>query len=311
MKHVYDIASAQLTQASVVTIGVFDGVHAGHQHLVRQLVQEAHATGRQAVVVTFFPHPDVILKRLAGRYYLTMPEQKAAQLLKLGVDLVVTHPFDEQVRVMRAASFVELLLRHLRMQALWVGSDFALGYRREGDVAFLRDQGAQRGFVVHETDLLHREGHRISSTAIRQALQAGDVEAARAGLGRGYSVIGEVVRGEGRGRQIGFPTANVAVSEQQVIPVNGVYAGWAWVDGERYSAVTNVGVRPTFNGAGITVEAHLLDFQQDIYGQTLEVSFETLLRPEQRFNGIQELIAQIGLDVQAGRLALSRLESGG
>ncbi len=311
MKHVYDLAKAQLSQPSVVTIGVFDGVHTGHQHLIRQLVQEARRTGRLSAVVTFFPHPDVILKGLVGRYYLTTAEQKADQILKLGVDLVVTHPFNEQVRMMRAAAFVELLLRHLRMDALWVGADFALGYQREGDVTFLREQGVRHGFTVYETDLLFHGEHRVSSTAIRQALQVGDVETARIGLGRGYAVVGEVVRGEGRGRQIGFPTANVAVWEQQVIPANGVYAGWAWLGGERYSAVTNVGVRPTFNGSGVTVEAHLLDFQRDIYGQTLEVTFETRLRPEQRFSGIQALIAQIAADVEAGRRALSRLEMGG
>lgn len=305
MKHIYDLSQAQLQQPSIVTIGVFDGVHRGHQHLVKRLVTEAHSTGRQAVVLTFFPHPDQVLRHLQGRYYLTSSEQRADELVKLGVDCVVTHPFNDQVRQMRAASFVDQLLHHLHMTALWVGSDFALGYQREGNVDFLKAQGAEKGFAVREIDLLLNDGSAISSTAIREALQAGDVDRVRDWLGRGYTVIGEVVHGEKRGRKIGFPTANVNVWEEQVIPANGVYAGWAKLGNERFMAVTNVGVRPTFAGQGVTVEAHLLDFNRDIYGQQLSVSFETRLRPEKRFNGIDELIAQIKGDSDAGRAYLS------
>lgn len=304
MKHIYDLSQAQLQQPSIVTIGVFDGVHRGHQHLVKRLVTEAHATGRQAVVLTFFPHPDQVLRQLQGRYYLTSSEQRAAELVRLGVDCVVTHPFNDQVRQMRAASFVDQLMRHLHMTALWVGSDFAMGYQREGNVDFLKAQGAEKGFAVQEIDLLLNDGSAISSTAIREALQVGDVDRVRDWLGRGYTVIGEVVHGEKRGRQIGFPTANINVWEEQVIPANGVYAGWATLGNERFMAVTNVGVRPTFAGQGVTVEAHLLDFNRDIYGQQLSVSFETRLRPEKRFSGIDELIAQIKADSDAGRAYL-------
>lgn len=305
MKHIYDLSQAQLQQPSIVTIGVFDGVHRGHQHLIKRLVTEAHATGRQAVVLTFFPHPDQVLRHLQGRYYLTSSEQRADELVKLGVDCVVTHPFNDQVRQMRAASFVDQLLRHLHMTALWIGSDFAMGYQREGNVDFLKVQGTEKGFAVQEIDLLLNDGSAISSTAIREALQVGDVDRVRDWLGRGYTVIGEVVHGEKRGRQIGFPTANVNIWEEQVIPANGVYAGWATLGNERFMAVTNVGVRPTFAGQGVTVEAHLLDFNRDIYGQQLSVSFETHLRPEKRFSGIDELIAQIKADSDAGRTYLS------
>jgi riboflavin kinase/FMN adenylyltransferase len=306
MKHIYNLADAHLQQPSVVTIGVFDGVHRGHQYLIRQLVEEAHSTNRLAVVLTFFPHPDIVLRGLKGRYYLTTAEQKAEQLMKLGVDLVVTHPFNDETRQIRAAAFVDRLLEHLRLNALWVGEDFAMGYKREGNVPFLMQQGTEKGFSLHVIDLVHNEGGVITSTKIREALQAGEVEQANEWLGRSYEVVGEVIQGEQRGRKIGFPTANINVWEEQVIPANGVYAGWATLGGERFMAVTNVGVRPTFAGQGVTVEAHLLDFDRDIYGQQLAFSFDKRLRDEMKFAGIDALIAQIRVDVEAGRAYLSQ-----
>lgn len=299
--HIYNLSEAHLEQPSMVTIGVFDGVHRGHQYLIEQLVRAAHDSQQLAVILTFFPHPDVVLRHLEGRYYLTTPEQKARELLKLGVDYVITQTFDENLQHMRAAEFVDKLLEHLQMNNLWVGSDFALGYKREGNVPFLQLQGEEKGFQVKVLDLVKNNDHAISSTTIRQAIQGGEVGHAGKWLGRGYSVIGEVVHGEQRGRKIGFPTANVDVWAEQVIPANGVYAGWVHLGDERFMAVTNIGVRPTFEGQNVTVESHLLDFDRDIYGEQLEVTFETRLRAEKKFNGIQELIAQIGADVQAGR----------
>jgi riboflavin kinase/FMN adenylyltransferase len=305
MKHVYSLADAHLQQPSVVTIGVFDSVHRGHQHLIRQLVDEAHSTNRLAVVLTFFPHPDVVLRGLSGRYYLTTAEQKADQLTKLGVDLVVTHPFNDETRQIRAAAFVDQLREHLRLDALWVGADFAMGYKREGNVPFLTQQGAEKGFSLHVIDLVHNEGGVISSTKIREALQAGNVEQAREWLGRGYEVVGEVVKGSQRGRALGFPTANLAVWEEQVIPANGIYAGWVTVGGERYMAAISVGVRPTFDEQDITVEPYVLDFDRDIYGEQLTLSFETRLRDELRFDTIEALIEQIRADVEQTRAYLS------
>lgn len=307
MKHIYNLADALIEGRSMVTIGVFDGVHKGHQHLIRRLVDEAHVGGRQAVVLTFFPHPDVVLRGLTGRYYLTTPEQKAEQLGKLGVDWVVTHPFNDEVRQVRASAFVDALLNHLNLEQLWVGSDFALGYKREGNVSFLRDQGSSKGFSVHEIDLIVNGGDKISSTSIRDALQSGEVEQARGWLGRGYRLTGEVIHGEGRGRQIGFPTANMDIWKEQVIPANGIYAGWARLGDEVFMAATNVGVRPHFDGQNITVEPYLLDFDRDIYGQTLEISFEKLLRSEGKFESLGALVDQIGRDVDAARKFLGSI----
>ncbi|MCC6614905.1 MAG: bifunctional riboflavin kinase/FAD synthetase [Anaerolineae bacterium] len=308
MHHYYDLSQAHLDQPSVVTIGVFDGVHRGHQYLIRRLVAEARAQDKLAVALTFFPHPDVVLRHLEGRYYLTTPEERARLLGELGIDYVITQTFDESFRHIRAAHYVEMLQRHLHLSSLWVGADFALGYQREGNVTFLKEQGKSLGFEVDVIDLIvsNHDDMAINSTGIRAALLEGDIERANRWLGRPYILEGEVVHGEKRGRQIGFPTANIDVWDKMVIPANGVYAGWAHVGDERHMAVTNIGVRPTFNGSDVTVEAHLIDFNGDLYGQQLSLTFEKRLRPEKKFNGIQELIAQIGADVEDGRAYLSQ-----
>ncbi|PJF30306.1 MAG: bifunctional riboflavin kinase/FMN adenylyltransferase [Candidatus Thermofonsia Clade 1 bacterium] len=305
-QHITQLSAVQLTQLSVVTIGIFDGVHRGHQHLIRQVVESAHREGHLAAVVTFFPHPDVLLRGITGRYYLTTPEQRADLLAELGVDVIVTQHFDETIRHMRAAAFVDLLIAHLRMKSLWLTPDFALGYQREGDFAFLSAQGREKGFSVHSVDLLMDAQHRaIRSSAIRQALTEGDVAAVADLLARPYRVLGEVVHGDHRGRSIGFPTANLAVWTEQLLPAKGVYACYAYLGAERFAALTNIGSRPTFNGTETRVEAHLLDFDRDIYGQTLKLDFIARLRGEQRFSSVEALIAQISADVAQGRQLLA------
>ncbi|MBO9309405.1 MAG: bifunctional riboflavin kinase/FAD synthetase [Chloroflexi bacterium] len=306
-QHATQLSAVRLAQPSVVTIGIFDGVHRGHQYLLRKMVEAAHQADQLAVAVTFFPHPDVILRGITGRrYYLTTPEQRAELLFALGVDIVVTQPFDETLRRMRAADFVDMLLAHLRMASLWLTPDFALGYQREGDFAFLSAQGRQKGFRVQSVDLLLDDQHRaIRSSTIRQALAEGDVSAAAQLLARPYRVAGEVVHGDHRGRSIGFPTANLAVWSEQLLPANGVYACYAHLGDERLAAVANVGSRPTFGGTEVRVEAYLLDFDRDIYGQTLALDFVARLRGEQRFSSVDALIAQISADVAASRQLLA------
>ncbi len=311
-RHIRALEDVQLTEPSIVTIGVFDGVHLGHQRLIHRLVKEARESGRTSVVLTFFPHPDVVIKGVSGRYYLTSPEKRAERILDFGVDLVITHEFNESVRQLRAATFVEQLRRHLNMAALWVGPDFALGYKREGNVDFLRAQGEQSGFAVETVDLKMGDnpGMVISSSRIRDALLEGDVTGAAAMLGRPYALAGEVVLGDRRGCQIGFPTANIDVWAEQLLPANGVYACWAvTADGVRHPAVTNIGVRPTFDGDRLLVEAHLLDFDADIYGQNLKLTFQQRLRDEMRFDGVDALVAQISRDVATRRAILTQAGS--
>ncbi|MCE7947715.1 MAG: bifunctional riboflavin kinase/FAD synthetase [Chloroflexi bacterium CFX4] len=305
-QHAYQLSAVQLAQPSLVTIGIFDGVHRGHQHLIKQLVRAAHENGQLAAVVTFFPHPDVLLRGITGRYYLTTPEQRADLLAELGVDVIVTHPFDEATRQMRAADFVDALLAHLRMASLWLTRDFALGYQREGDFAFLSAQGQAKNFAVQAVDLLmDAENAVIRSATIRVALAEGAVEVAAQLLARPYRVAGEVVHGDHRGRAIGFPTANVAAWEGQLLPANGVYACYAQLGEERFAAVVNLGLRPTFEGSQTRLEAYLLDFDRDIYGQRLALDFVARLRGEQKFESIQALIAQISADAARGREILS------
>ena len=308
MPHVYRLEDAQPDAPTVVAVGVFDGVHIGHQALLRDLVARARERGYVPAVLTFHPHPDVVLGRASGRFYLTSPERRAELLAALGVEWVVTHPFDERVRRMRAADFVERVVRHLRMGELWVGADFALGYKREGDVDFLRAEGARRGFAVRAVDLLVSDGHGavVSSSGVRQALRAGDVERAARWLGRPYRLAGEVVRGDMRGRTIGFPTANLDVWAEQLLPANGVYAGWAQLGAERFMAVANIGNRPTFDHGAVTVEAHLLDFDRDIYGAQLAFDVVARLRAERKFAGVDALVAQIARDVERARAVLEQ-----
>lgn len=307
MVHVTSLNDVQLEQPSLVTIGVFDGVHRGHQQLIGGLVARAKASGHLTTVLTFFPHPDIVLRGLTGRYYLTTPDQRADELHKLGVDTVITQTFDDKFRHTRAADYVTQLSQRLKMSELWVGQQFALGYEREGDVGYLSKLGESLGYSVHAMDLVaDADQHVISSTSIRGLLQAGKVEQAAELLGRPFAIQAEVVKGDQRGRTIGFPTANLAVWSEQVLPAYGVYAGWATVDEMRYPAVTNLGVRPTFDGQRMAVEAHLLDFSGDLYGKALNLSFNFRLRGEQKFDGITALITQIRADVEAGQRLLSR-----
>lgn len=303
MIHVYSLQDVQLDQPSIVTIGVFDGVHRGHQALMQQLVTTAKETNQKSVVLTFFPHPDVVLRGITGRYYLSTDKYRAKLFGDLGVDVVVTSTFDEDLRTIRAADYVDSLVNYLNMKTLWVGADFAMGYQREGTVSYLAELGMQKSYEVHSLDLVtyNHDGKRISSSAVRSYLQAGAVDKATELLGRSYCVQGEVIRGDRRGHSIGFPTANMDVWNLQILPAYGVYAGWATLGDETFMAVTNVGVRPTFSGTDVTVEPHILDFDREIYGETLSLTFETRLRGEQKFNGIEELKAQLHKDIATGR----------
>lgn len=306
MRHITSLDEANLTQPSVVTIGAFDGIHRGHQYLIRRLREHAEASKQVPVVLTFYPHPEMVLRGFQPGFYLTLPDEKARLLGELGVELVITHPFNEEIRLIRAQAFVESLLIHLKMKSLWIGADFALGYKREGNVAFLQAQGQRQGFDVRVVDLMDAGGERVSSSRIRQALSNGEAAEASRLLGRPYQISGTVIKGNERGRTIGFPTANLAISKEKAIPAGGVYAGWAQVGSDHYSTVVNIGVRPTFDGtSNLTIEAHLLDYSGDLYGQEISLSFVDRLRDEQKFSGIEELVTQIQRDVEKGRELLS------
>lgn len=305
MEHITSIQSAMPDRPTSLTIGGYDGVHLGHQSVIKNLVKTAGAQGYRSAVLTFFPLPKQVLGQPAPRYYLTTPEERARLLSQLGIELVITQPFTVDLREMRAADFVEELLLRLDVREFWVGEDFALGHRREGDVDSLRAMGKSMGFVVRPVDFFTLEGMPISSSLIRSAIQQGRVEDAAQMLGRPFRLGGRVIVGDGRGRRIGFPTANLQVWDEQVFPMRGVYAATATVGTESVAAAVNIGVRPTVTTQAETViEAHLIDFSGDLCGEEISLDFVARLRDEIRFDGLEQLVAQVRRDIARTRQLL-------
>ena len=288
-----------------VAIGSFDGVHRGHQAVLQRMVAAAQKAGARTAVLTFFPHPKRVLQQLTNPYYLSTLDERVALLANQGIDLVITHPFNETVRKTRATTFVEQLCHYLDMRQLW-GGNFALGYQREGDVPYLRQLGAEKGYTVEQVEaMVTWDNEQVSSSRIRRSLREGDLAEVNGCLGRPYQISGSVIVGQQMGHTIGFPTANLDFWLEQLLPANGVYATCAWLDGTCHLAATNVGIRPTVDGQQITVETHLLDFNEDLYGRTLKLDFIERLRPEMKFPGLDALKKQIQADVQQVRQLLA------
>ncbi len=301
---------------SAVTIGTYDGVHLGHRHLLSRLRAEADRLGVPAVVVTFDRHPATVIRPASAPLLLTDIEQKLELLASCGVDLTVVVSFDAERAQEPAEDFVDEVLRGaLGARAIVVGEDFHFGHDRSGDVSLLRELGAQRGFGVVAVDLSGGDGTApVSSTRIRALVAAGDVAAAARLLARPHEVRGEVVHGNGRGGpQLGMPTANVAVAEGIAVPGVGIYAGWCRrADGSRCPAAISVGLRPTFReppGPGEVapaplVEAHLIGFDGDLYGERVGVAFAERLRDERHFERVEDLAEQMRADVAEARRVL-------
>ncbi len=297
MRHVL-LENARPMPGCVVTVGTFDGVHVGHRDVVEYVVARARAVGTPAAVVTFSPHPRAVLRGQPVPL-LTTIEERAALLSALGVDETVVIPFTPDVAALPAALFVEqVLVEKLGVGEVVIGYDHGFGRRREGNADLLRELAPRLGFRVDVIPAHVVEKHAVSSTLIRRLLvEAGDVAAAAPLLGRFYTLAGRVVAGDRRGRTIGFPTANLAVAPEKLVPARGVYAVWADTEGEgRWPAMMNIGTRPTFRGDEMRAEVHLLGFEGDLYEQTLRVEFIGRLRDEQRFEGIAALRGQLGRD---------------
>ena len=286
-----------ITQPVFLTIGNFDGVHRGHQMLVSELALAAHAGGGLAGLLTFEPHPVAVLRPELRAPRLTSNEERAELLTALGLDFVVVHPFTRETAATPAAEFVAALTAHLPLRELWVGPDFALGRGRDGNTERLADLGREMGFSVRVVPQFDWQGEPVRSSRVRGLLtEEGAVAQAGALLGRPYRVWGEVARGVQRGRKLGFPTANLRLPEDRLVPAYGVYACWAWRGEAGYPAVVNIGVRPSFDNGLRSVEAYLLDFSGDLYGETLGLSFIQRLRGEKKFADIDQLIEQIRSD---------------
>jgi riboflavin kinase/FMN adenylyltransferase len=288
----------------VVAIGNFDGAHLGHVHIFREARRLAGARSGETVVLTFEPHPAKVLAPTFAPPLITTAGRKLELLAAAGLDAVVIEPFDHALAAKSAEEFVrEVLAEGLGARQVVVGYDFTFGSKRSGDVHTLATLGQTYGFGVTVVAPVSVDGLVCSSTKIREFVLEGRVDGAAMLLGRDPEIEGEVVRGAGRGRTIGVPTANIA-SETELSPKNGVYAGWGerLSDGKRWGAAINIGTNPTFvSGNQVSIEAHLLDCDEDLYGQRLRVGFTERLRDEKRYSSRDELVAQIGHDIEQAR----------
>ncbi len=301
-----DLDHLSLTRDSALTIGVFDGVHRGHRHLIGALVEEARASGLLAGVVTFKNHPVTVLRPGTRVQFLTDVAERTRLLKDLGVDFVAAVAFDPELAQLSSREFLRILVRDLRMRKLVVGPDFAMGRGRDGSVETLPGLASDIGFEFKSVDLVTDPSGIVKSTAIRKRIVSGEVSGAAHLLGRNFSIQGIVAQGQKRGRELGFPTANLEVDSDLIIPSDGIYATWAHVESGSYMAATSIGLRPTFDdGENRTIEAFLLDFSEDLYGQTLRLEFVQRLRGEEKYDTIEALLEQIEKDVQDTRAALS------
>ncbi len=301
-----DIAGGPPPADTAITIGTFDGVHLGHRHLVRSLTEAAQRQGLTPIVLTFKNSPRSVLNPAAQLSYITDLESRLSLLHQPGIDRVVPVEFTRELSQLSAAEFVDALSKELGMKGLVVGPDFALGHRRQGDVATLREMGKTAGFWVETVNNFSLDDAPVKSSAIRELLAQGQVERVKHMLDRPFSLGGEVETGDRRGRELGFPTANLAPKPSMAVPGDGIYATWAIVDGVRYQGATSIGVRPTFGGGGDRrVETFLLDFSGDLYGKRMTLEFEQRLRGELAFSSVDALVQQMKQDVEQSRAVLS------
>ena len=305
MQIIQHLEEAQLPAETVLTIGAFDGVHRGHQALLCTVIERAHAAGRLSAVITFDPHPANVLSPQKPVRYITTTAEKAALLERLGLDVLVLMRFTTELANQPAEQFVQAIVKHLHPTELWIGRDFALGRNREGDFDRLTELGRRYGFRVEQVQPVFWNGSIVSSSRIRRLLAEGDMVAVADLLGWYYTLAGKVMRGHQRGRDLGYPTANIQVAADRALPRDGVYACYALLGNHRFPAVANLGVRPMFYDDGSRLlEAHLLDMEINLYDCDLAVEFVRLLRPEMKFGSIAELIEQMGRDVAEARRLL-------
>jgi riboflavin kinase/FMN adenylyltransferase len=303
--HIDDVAPS-LT-ASLVTMGNFDGIHLGHQALVSRSVEEARRRKVASVVVTFDPHPLKVLAPARAPRLILATEDKIEMFRELGVDIVVNQRFDTSFASLGAEEFVRrFIVDRLKAKKIWVGRDLRFGQGRKGNVEQLIGWGADLGFEVSIVAPILVNGVRVSSSQIRGLIEAGRVDEARKSLGRYHFVSGTVVEGHRRGRDLGFPTANLAI-RTEVLPGDGIYATLFYCADEHCLSVSSIGVNPTFGAGPRTVESYILDFNRDIYGKTIKLAFVERIREEKQFADVAGLVAQIQEDVRTARSIFDNL----
>lgn len=302
MRIVDDIQSCGETfENLVLTVGSFDGVHLGHRMILEQVVARARETGATPAMMTLSPHPRFIFAPHNAPNMLTSLEKKASLAASLGIELFIVLRFNEQVAALDREQFLrEILLGRCGMERLIVGHDFAFGKGARGNYDYLREVAPVHGFEVEEVEPLILEGERVSSTLIRELVLEGELDRVERFLGRRYSMIGEVVKGRGMGKQLGYPTANIK-PHHSAVPANGIYAAEAVIDGVNHYAAVNVGIAPTLRHEDVTIEAFVLDFSGDLNGKRIEIVFHKRLRPEKKFDSLEALIVAIGEDVEVVR----------
>ncbi len=293
----------------MMTIGNFDGVHLGHQAIFHTLSQRAREIGGTSIVLTFDPHPLKILAPQHCPQLITPTAKKLSIMRRCGLDMVVCLPFTQELANLTPVAFVEnMLVGTIGIREIYVGYNFAFGKGRQGTIALLQDLGNHHGFRVHIIEPITVAGRVVSSSVIRQWIQQGKVDEAARFLGRFYSIAGTVVEGYQKGREIGFPTANVG-STYELIPSRGVYAVVVSWREQHYEGVANIGVNPTFGRTQLSIETHLFNFSQQLYGETVEVSFVKKIRDERAFPSVADLVKQIGQDVEVAHALLAARHS--
>ncbi len=297
-----ELARVAPGRPSAVTIGVFDGVHRGHQHLVAELLDRSRREGLAALAITFNPHPLTVLRPGTPITYITSLEERVELLQELGLDAVAVLSFTSDVAQLSPRDFLSLLVEELEMRLLVVGPDFAMGRNRSGTTDVMRAIGQELGFRVEVAPLLQEDGVKVGSSAVRRALAEGEIETVNQLLGRAFSLRGPVVTGDKRGRELGFPTANIAIGLDRALPAYGIYVTRAYVREDQYESCTSIGVRPTFEeDSRPTVETYILDFSEDIYGQGARIDLLHRLRGELKFDSADALVAQMGRDIEQTR----------
>ncbi|HAV10049.1 MAG TPA: hypothetical protein DCX22_00270 [Dehalococcoidia bacterium] len=291
---------------TLITIGVFDGVHIGHQSLLSFLNRKAKENGYLSVAITFKKHPETIVSSVKQLPWLTDLATRLSLIKNAGIDHVIALPFDKEISRMDAQRFTGLLQKYLKMSGLVIGPDFVMGSHRQGDADMLRQLGAENGFSVDVVNPFFYNGEMISSSSIRRILAQGDVKKAGYFLGRPFQFSGSVIKGDRRGTLLGFPTANLVPKSEFAVPGNGIYMTTTIIDGKLLPSVTNIGIKPTFKGQERLIETHILDYNGDLYGKTISIDFIDRIRDEKRFNTIDELKEQIALDIEVTRAQLSK-----
>jgi riboflavin kinase/FMN adenylyltransferase len=303
------LAGLTTESETAVTIGVFDGVHIGHKYLLSKLIKQSKENDLISCVVTFKQHPLKLFNPQTSPPFLTNLTQKTKLLVNTGTQNVISLTFTTELAHTGARRFVYLLQKYLKMRRLILGPDFTLGKNQEGNADFLRNLSQDTGFNLTVVPYLKIDGEIVSSTAIREALSIGDIKKVNNMLGRYYSLEGNVIPGNGRGAEIGFPTANLDIETGCAMPSTGIYTTWAYIDKQRYPSITNIGIRPTFGNSKKTVEVYIFDFNDNLYRRQLKIDIIQKLRGERKFRTIDTLRKQIANDVEQARNLLSELQN--